>query len=103
MLRDGGLAATKDQGLTRNTYYEDINILDDKVIDEYIDDKIGTAKLITTFKASEGQSQAERWELLQNLCPALCTEKERWFDKESGKSKKCEKYCAVSEICGRIS
>ena len=102
ILRDGGLAATKEQGLNKNTYFEDVKILDDETINAYIDSKSGTAQNIIDFQATEGQTQDERWDSLKNLCPPLCSEKERWHDPASGRNKKCEKYCSVSELCGRI-
>ncbi len=102
MLRDGGLAATREQGLTKNTYFEDVKKLDDKTIDAYIDSKSGTAQNIIEFQTTEGHPQDERWEALKRLCPPLCSEKERWHNKETGVNTKCEKYCSVSELCGRI-
>ncbi|MCK5344428.1 MAG: hypothetical protein KAR20_13530 [Candidatus Heimdallarchaeota archaeon] len=102
MLRDGGLAATREQGLTKNTYFEDVKMLDDETINAYIDSKSGTAQNIIEFQTTEGQSQDERWLTLKRLCPPLCSEKERWHNKETGRNTKCEKYCPVSELCGRI-
>jgi len=102
MLRDGGLAATREQGLTENTYFEDVKVLDDETINNYIDSKSETSQHIIHFQMTEGQPQNERWEALKKLCPPLCSEKERWHDKASGQNRKCEKYCSVSELCGRI-
>ena len=103
MLRDGGLKATTDQGLNKNTYYEEVKILDDDTINRYIDSKSGTAQKIIDFQATEGEAQDERWESLKKLCPPLCSEKERWYDPATKISKKCKDYCPVSELCGRIN
>lgn len=103
VLRDGGLAATREQGLTRNTYFEEVKILDDKVINDYIDEKCTTSQNIIHFRMTEKLSQDERWDALQKLCPPKCSAKERWHNESTGKDTKCEKYCPVSELCGRIN
>jgi hypothetical protein len=102
VLRDGGLAATINQGLKRNTYYEDVEFISDAAIDEYIEKKGFVAANINQFINSEGMDAKQRFELLKDLTPDMCSEKERWFDKETGVSKKCESYCPVSEICKRL-
>lgn len=103
MLRDGGLAATKDQGLDKNTYYLQVKILNNKLVDDYIDSRSDTKENILNFRATERLSPEERWDALKKNCPPMCSEKERWHNPETGKNTKCEMYCSVSELCGRIN
>jgi len=102
ILRDGGLAATVNQGLSRNTYYLDVDFLDDEVIDSYIEERSDLKIKINNFLESENTDAKQRFELLKKLTPEMCTNKERWYDKDTGIYKKCENYCDVREICGKL-
>lgn len=99
ILRDGGLAATRDQGLNRKTYYPDVNKLSDAQIDDYIHKRSIVADNIKQYFDNSKVTE-EVTEDLKRFTPPLCSEKERWF--ENGVSKKCEFYCPVRNICRRI-
>ena len=102
MLRDGGLAATREAGLNRNTYLLPVKRLSDDVIDAYIEERSVTKPLIeTTLDENRGTTEIVTPALIKN-CPGMCTEKERWYDPASGISKKCEFYCPVRHICQEI-
>lgn len=102
MLRDGGLAATREQGLNHNTYLLPVKQLSDEVIDNYIDERSVTAPMITEFLERNGGPTADNVEALKAFSPMICSPKERWYDSGSNISKKCEFYCPVSDICKKI-
>ena len=99
ILRDGGLKATLEQGLTRNTYFLDVDFLDDKTINDYIDSKSFLKDIIEEFIESEIKTPETRLELLKKLVPPKCSKKERWYNEETGVSLKCQSYCPVKEVC----
>lgn len=103
MLRDGGLAATRDSGLKNNTYLLPVKTLSNEVIDKYIDERAVTGPVIKEFLDKNGGPTEDNIEALKAYCPMMCTPEERWYDRESGISKKCEFYCPVKDICGRIN
>ncbi len=99
ILRDGGLTATVNQGLDRNTYFLDVDFLSDEVIDKKIESKLYLKDRIEEFINFDETDPKAKMSLLKKLVPDMCTEKERWHDKETGVDRKCESYCPVREVC----
>jgi len=102
MLRDGGLAATREQGLNHNTYLLPVKSLTDEVIDKYIDERSVVAPMIIEFLERNGGPTEDNAKALAAFAPMECSPKERWYDPATGINRKCESYCPVRDICKKI-
>ena len=109
IVRDGGCISAINRGVDKNTYYIDVKILDDNLVNNYF-----TKKREALLYSVEGyiKDENETWadgrsgeypeegfdfDLIKKHAPQLCTNKETW------NGRKCEKFCPVKEICDRIS
>lgn len=81
MIRDGGMAASKSQGINFNTMREPVNIIPKDMLTEH---------LVPRRKALVDSINS-------GLVPDMCTRKERWDDRKC-----CLAYCSAFEVCKKL-
>lgn len=80
-VRDGGIMASRDRGISRNIYMIPIPIMSDNAVKIYFKNK--RDRLLHALKT--------------DTLPEMCTEEETWG------GKKCEKYCDARSFCPYIN
>jgi hypothetical protein len=97
IVRDGGIKASLDNGISQKTYFIDISFMDNEEVDKYFNTKNDLLlKALDNYNNAEEEINPEleyKEKALFKFMPDPCNAEESW------QGRRCNGYCPVSEVC----